>query len=85
MEISYHSITHVGHYRRNNEDYYVNDKGAAFDVFVLCDGMGGENGGEIASKIAGDSIVSFLNQNNKLPIKKLINLCFKHANTAILS
>jgi serine/threonine protein phosphatase PrpC len=85
MEISYNTITHVGHFRKNNEDYHVNDKVDMFDIFVLCDGMGGKEGGEIASKIAGDTIASFVKQNNKLPIKKLINLCFKHANTAILS
>jgi protein phosphatase len=85
MEITYHSITHIGHYRKNNEDYHVNHKNDMFDIFVLCDGMGGKDGGEIASKIAGDSIVSFVNQNNELPIKKLINLCFAHANTEILN
>ncbi len=44
------SKTDVGEIRENNEDsFYVNDK---FGIYIIADGIGGHEGGEIASKIA---------------------------------
>lgn len=44
------SKTDIGKIRENNEDsFYVNDK---FGIYIVADGIGGYQGGEIASKIA---------------------------------
>ena len=44
------SKTDIGEIRENNEDsFYVNDK---FGIYIIADGIGGHEGGEIASKIA---------------------------------
>jgi PPM family protein phosphatase len=53
--------------RSNNEDAVAPHKGAATlhdRVFVVCDGVGGENKGEVASAIVADSIQQYL---QKLP------------------
>ncbi len=54
-------ITDIGMQRENNEDSfaYGSLEGGA-QYAIVCDGMGGENGGDIASKIAVDMIVSRL-------------------------
>lgn len=46
--------THVGRVRAHNEDAYLIDE--AINLGVLADGMGGHEGGEIASKIVVESV-----------------------------
>lgn len=46
--------TDVGRIRTNNEDAFVNNPEAG--LFVVCDGMGGHNAGEVASLLACDII-----------------------------
>ncbi len=51
-------MTHVGRQRQHNEDsYLVEDKAR---LFLVADGMGGHAAGEIASRIAVDSISEFI-------------------------
>ncbi|NLN85935.1 MAG: Stp1/IreP family PP2C-type Ser/Thr phosphatase [Candidatus Cloacimonetes bacterium] len=42
--------------RTKNEDYFGHFQGDYGDLFLVCDGMGGHNGGEIASQMAVESI-----------------------------
>lgn len=56
-----HGRTDVGRQRERNEDSYdVRERGAAGHLLVVCDGMGGHGGGDVASQIAVDTIVSEL-------------------------
>lgn len=48
------SRTHVGYVRQHNEDSLL----VAPPIFVVCDGMGGHEAGEIASEIAVGTIAS---------------------------
>ncbi|MBV8049554.1 MAG: Stp1/IreP family PP2C-type Ser/Thr phosphatase [Acidobacteriaceae bacterium] len=48
--------TDVGSVRTNNEDNFGID--LAHRIFVLCDGMGGEAAGEVASNLAVETILS---------------------------
>lgn len=64
------SKTDIGKVRENNEDsFYVNDK---FGIYIVADGIGGYEGGEIASKIAtkyfGERITKELERLNFLKI-----------------
>ena len=50
----------VGCVRSNNEDNFGYD--TRHGIFVVCDGMGGQAAGEVASKIAVDSVLRYFRQ-----------------------
>lgn len=57
--------THTGVIRQHNEDAYLTDD--LLGLWVVADGMGGENGGEIASAITIKSIDSAVKVGRSLP------------------
>lgn len=63
----YNCDSHVGKVRKNNEDYCMGEiiqtEGDFIGIFALADGMGGHKKGEVASKIAVESIIDFLKEN----------------------
>ena len=58
MEIKAHGLTHVGKQRQHNEDAFLVADEAK--LYLVADGMGGHAAGEIASRIAVDSISEFI-------------------------
>ena len=54
--------TDIGMSRNMNQDYYYISDDEELSIFILADGMGGYNGGEIASKIAVESARKFLEE-----------------------
>jgi PPM family protein phosphatase len=58
MRITYQSVSDVGRKRKGNEDsLFLNPEQR---LFVVADGMGGHAAGEVASKVAVDSINEFV-------------------------
>ncbi|TYQ27870.1 hypothetical protein PseudUWO311_07590 [Pseudanabaena sp. UWO311] len=99
-DISYAGKTDVGIQRDRNEDDFVaifqtrsiNGKSQISDrsyrgLFVLCDGMGGHDGGEVASAIAVNSITDQFRPFwiDTLPGEKKLNEIICKANQAIFT
>src|SRR5436305_565031 len=53
--------TDVGCVRTNNEDNFGYD--TRYGIFVVCDGMGGQAAGEVASKMGVDSMLNYFRDN----------------------
>lgn len=73
MEIEFGARTDVGRMRQNNEDSVrvAPEEG----LFVLSDGMGGQSSGEVASRMASETVVAHFHQAMKnLPLPSLARI-----------
>lgn len=50
-----------GMVRNLNEDYADFCEGNSYNIYVVADGMGGHNAGEVASKMAVEEVISYIN------------------------
>ena len=69
MEIEFGARSDVGRMRQNNEDAFR--VAPEIGLFVLSDGMGGQSSGEVASRLASETVVAHCreaSQNPSLPI-----------------
>ena len=82
--------TDIGKARNMNQDYYyVSDYADDLKIYILADGMGGYNGGEIASELATTSVKNYIRSNfsgiehDKESIQNLIKSAIEYANMVV--
>jgi protein phosphatase len=56
-------LSDIGMVRTLNEDYGYYHEEEGYKIYVVADGMGGHNAGEVASKMAAEGIVEFVAHN----------------------
>lgn len=77
--------TDVGITRSNNEDYFVICE--ELNLYVVADGMGGHNAGEVASKLACETIISKIKEmmaEGRFSWENDIEQVVEHTNDVIL-
>lgn len=80
----YISLTDKGKLRQKNEDHLGYFDTLNGHVFVVCDGIGGHVGGEIASSIAVNSVKFFFSNYYYKDLKKAIKDAISYANKQII-
>lgn len=85
MKIQMRGATNIGLIRKNNEDSIFYDEGSG--ISVVCDGIGGREGGEIASQLTTDNMkVEFAAwQNKKENPAHFLKAAAQKINTMIIS
>lgn len=80
----------IGKVREKNQDfYYISDSLDEVQLYMLADGMGGYNGGEIASQLAIQSAKSYIENNfkeiekDKESIIQLVGSSMEYANMVV--
>lgn len=88
--IKAYARTDKGNVRENNEDYfYITNSLDEVQLYLLADGMGGYNGGEIASKLAVQTAKNYIENNfkdiekDKDSIIQLLGSSMEYANMVV--
>lgn len=79
--------TDIGRERKVNEDFfYISKPEDKIKLFILADGMGGYNGGEVASKMATETVRDYIYQHfeeSKDELDILLKNAIEYANNVV--
>lgn len=76
----------LGNIRNLNEDYAEFYEDENYKIYVLADGMGGHNAGEIASKAATKALIKYIRDNMDIyNTKELLKNAVKHTNLKVFN
>lgn len=82
--------TDIGKERQVNEDfYYVAPQDSKLSIYIIADGMGGYNAGEVASKMATNAVKDFVlaqfeeHNKNREQLTELLKDAIEYANTVV--
>jgi PPM family protein phosphatase len=77
-------LSDIGNLRSVNEDYVDYFEDEDLRLYIIADGMGGHNAGEVASKLAVESTISFIKlRSDIINIEELLVKAIKFANKRI--
>jgi len=81
MKIAAEGLTDVGRKRKTNQDKYLvaNEQ----QLFGVADGMGGHRGGDVASRLAVETIQSFIKSHTKEDVEATLTAALREASQKI--
>ena len=85
-QLSYYGMTDHGRCRENNEDAYLLKRKGSYVIAAVADGIGGYEGGEVASYLACKCISDYLwDSPEKVIGKDVLKQAVVYANNAVVS
>ncbi|WP_160675721.1 Stp1/IreP family PP2C-type Ser/Thr phosphatase [Clostridium sp. C8-1-8] len=76
--------TDVGNKRSLNEDFASYYEGDSYKIYVVTDGMGGHNAGEVASKMAAEGLISYFTENyGTIDEDKILKASIEYVNKSL--
>lgn len=85
-QLSYYGMTDPGRCRENNEDAYLLERKGSYVIAAVADGIGGYEGGEVASYLACKCISDYLSDSPEKDLgEEVLKQAVIYANNSVVS